>query len=76
MVTKSIKERLLRAKEILQEALHKLMEINRLKKQLPFLKDREKKEEELGVELKMLNKIVNQQAVLIRKYEDQLQDQD
>jgi hypothetical protein len=76
MVTKSIKERLLRAKEILNEALHKLMEINRLKKQLPFLKDREKKEEELSVELKMLNKIVNQQAGLIRKYEDQLQDQD
>lgn len=76
MVTRSIKERLLRAKEILQEALHKLMEINRLKKQLPFLKDREKQEEELGLELKMLNRIVNQQAGLIRKYEDQLQDQD
>jgi hypothetical protein len=76
MVTRTIRERLLRAKTILHEALHKLMEINRLKKQLPFVKDRESKEEELSQELKMLNKIVSQQAVLIRKYEEELQDHD
>ena len=73
MVTYKIKRRLLRARVVLNQAIRQILEINRIRKQLPFFQNREAKEKEIEQDLKLLNKIAQQQAVLIRKYEDELE---
>lgn len=73
MVTNKIKRRLLRARVVLNQAIRQILEINRIRKQLPFFQNREAKEKEIEQELKLLNKIAQQQAVLIKKYEEELE---
>jgi hypothetical protein len=74
MVTKKIKRRLLRARVVLNQVIRQILEINRTRKQLPFFQNRAAKEKEMEQELKLLNKIAQQQAVLIKKYEVELEE--
>jgi len=73
MVTNKLKRRLLRARVVLNQAIRQILEINRLRKQLPFFQNREAKAKEIEQDLKLLNKIAQQQAVLIKKYEGELE---
>jgi len=69
---RSIKRRLLRAKITLNLTLQKILDINRLRKQLPYLDNPNKAQRELKEELRVLNKIAEKQALLIRHYEESL----
>ena len=69
---RSIKRRLIRAKITLNSTLQKILDINRSRKQLPYLNNPDKTQRELKEELRVLNKIAEKQALLIRHYEDSL----
>ncbi len=69
---RSIKRRLIRAKITLNSTLQKILDINRLRKQLPYLDNPLQTQRELKEELRVLNKIAEKQALLIRHYEERL----
>ncbi|HMN91537.1 MAG TPA: hypothetical protein PKD70_15840 [Saprospiraceae bacterium] len=69
MMTRSIKRRLLKAKIILNQTIHKILEINRKKKTLPYRSNPVQEQQDISEELKVLNKIAEQQAKLIKHYE-------
>lgn len=69
---RSIKRKLLRAKIALNTTIEKILDINRRRKRLQVFEDSAVKEEELNQELKLLNKIADRQAQLIKKYENSL----
>ena len=66
---RSIKRKLVRAKVALNTTIGKILDINRRRKRLQLYEDQAIKEEELNQELKLLNKIADRQASLVRKYE-------
>lgn len=66
---RSIKRKLSRARIALNTTIEKILDINRKRKTLQLTKNAESKEEELNQELKLLNKIADRQAKLVRKYE-------
>lgn len=71
---RSIKRKLLRAKVALNTTIEKILDINRKRKKLQLYEDHVSVgETELNQELKLLNKIADRQAKLIRKYESSLQ---
>jgi hypothetical protein len=69
---RSIKRRLIRAKITLNSTLQKILDINRSRKQLPYLDNPLQTQRELKEELRVLNKIAEKQALLIRLYEERL----
>lgn len=69
---RSIKRKLVRAKVALNTTIGKILDINRKRKRLQTIEGFAGKEEELSQELKLLNKIADRQAKIIRKYEDSL----
>lgn len=69
-----IKRKLLRTKILLGQTLQKILDINKKKKKLPYLENRTEIEENLQMELKVLNKIADQQFRLIKHYESNLND--
>jgi len=70
MIRRTIASRLAQAKSTLSQTMQSILDINRRRKTLPpdpaVKKDQV---EALSEELKILNKLAEQQAVLIRKYE-------
>ncbi|MCB0651574.1 MAG: hypothetical protein KDC85_09900 [Saprospiraceae bacterium] len=64
-----IKKKFLRTKYALSQTVHKILEINKKRKNLSFFKNSKKKEEILEQDLVLLNKIAEKQANLLRKYE-------
>jgi len=72
MMTKVVKRRLLRAKIMLRQTVQKILEINRIRKHLSFFSNAQEKAITLQQDLKVLNKIAEQQAVLVRRYEETL----
>ena len=69
-----IKRKILRTKILLGQTLQKILDINKKKKKLPYLENRTEIEENLQMELKVLNKIADQQFRLIKHYESNLND--
>lgn len=70
---RSIKRKLVRAKVALNTTVEKILDINRKRKRLQLYEDHlTDNGEELNQELKLLNKIADRQAKLIRKYESTL----
>ncbi|MCI5081746.1 MAG: hypothetical protein MRY78_08645 [Saprospiraceae bacterium] len=69
MAYRSAKRRLLKAKISLSQTLQKILEINKNRKRLPYIKNAHRKQEHLNEELKVLNKTAEYQAKLIKKYE-------
>ncbi len=72
MMTRSIKRKLVKAKISLNHTIQKILDINRRRKNLSYLKDPLKQEENLETELKVLNKLAEHQVGLIKKYEREL----
>lgn len=72
MMRRTIKRRLVKARIALHQTIQKILDINRKKKELPHQKDVETKDAALNVELKVLNKIAEQQAMMVKKYEKSL----
>jgi len=64
-----MKRRLLRARITLNQTIQKILEINRKKKGLPYVKNLKQEQEVIYEELRVLNKIAEHQAKLIRHYE-------
>ena len=73
-MTRTIKRKLIKARIKLNQTLTQILEINRIRKHLFHLDlgKAKAKEEALGEELKVLNKIVAQQAKLIQHYQTSL----
>lgn len=69
MITRSMKRRLLRARITLNQTIQKILEINRKKKALPYLQNAREEQETMYEELRVLNKIAEHQAKLIKHYE-------
>jgi len=69
-----IKRKILRTKILLGQTLQKILDINKKKKKLAYLENRTEIEENLQMELKVLNKIADQQFRLIKHYENNLND--
>jgi hypothetical protein len=74
MMKRSIKRKLVKARMILNQTLQKILDINHHRKRIQHLEDTRQREVALSEELKVLNKIANYQARLIRHYEDTLED--
>lgn len=74
MSSRFIKRRLLRARITLKQTVSKILEINHRRKKLSFRKNPLHEEQMLSEELRVLNKIVEQQAKLVRRYESALSD--
>jgi len=70
MIRRTIASRLTQAKNTLGQTMKSILDINRRRKTLPTDPSIKKDEvQALSEELKILNKLAEQQAVLIRKYE-------
>ena len=72
MMRRTIKRRLVKARIALHQTIQKILDINRKKKELPYHEDVKTKDAALNVELKVLNKIAEQQALMVKKYERSL----
>lgn len=72
MMTKPIKRKLLKAKISLNHTIQKILEINRKRKVLSDLQNPPKMDVDLSQELKVLNKLAEHQAHLVKRYEYQL----
>ena len=72
MMRRTIKRRLVKARIALHQTIQKILDINRKKKELPYHEDVETKDAVLNDELKVLNKIAEQQAMMVKKYEKSL----
>ena len=68
-MTRSIKRKLIRARIKLNQTLHQILEINRNRKKLPYQENALEVKEVMDERLKVLNKIAEQQAKLIQRYE-------
>lgn len=66
---RSIKRKLVRAKIALNTTIEKILDINRKRKMLQITDEADPKGDELSQELKLLNKIADRQANLVKKYE-------
>ena len=73
MMTRTIKRKLLKARMNLNSTIQRILDINRNRKKLPYLDDATVRKKNLDLELKVLNKVAEQQATLIKKYEQVLE---
>lgn len=76
MTQRSIKRRLIRARIALNQTMQKILDINKSRKQLPYVQDKHEKQEALNEELKVLNKVAAYQAKLVRRYQTIIEKQD
>ncbi|MBK7873211.1 MAG: hypothetical protein IPJ74_22350 [Saprospiraceae bacterium] len=67
-----MKRRLLRARITLNQTVQKILEINKKKKTLPYRIDARHEAQEISEELRVLNRIAEHQAKLIKHYETTL----
>lgn len=68
----STKRKLLKAKLKLQETLRSILAINRKKKELAQAKVLKEQKQAIQLKLRVLNKVAEQQAKLVRLYERKL----
>lgn len=74
-MTRSMKRRLIRARIKLNQTIQQILEINRSRKKLPFYRNATDLKSSMDERLKVLNKIAEQQAKLIKHYETKLEEQ-
>jgi len=72
MMKRSLKRRLLRARIRLNHTVDQILAINKNRKRLSQVGRSKAPEENLDEELKVLNKIAEQQAQLVKRYETAL----
>ena len=76
MKTRSIKRKLVKARIALNQTVQKILDINRKRKNLLNLENAVMKKQNLETELRVLNKLAEHQAVLIKKYEMAIKNSD
>ncbi len=69
MTKRSMKRRLIRARIALNQTIQKILDVNRNRKRLSFTNDPAHREKALNEELRVLNKVAQQQANLVEHYE-------
>lgn len=69
MTSRSLKRRWLRTKMALGQTIERILDINRRRKVLSNVPQYIKSQEDMDQELKILNRIADHQARLLRKYE-------
>lgn len=72
MKKRSIKRRLIKARIALNHTIQKILDINRNRKRLTYSKQAAKREEVFNEELRVLNRMAENQARLVRYYENSL----
>lgn len=71
-----MKIRLIKARIALNQTIQKILDVNRNRKRLSFTNDPIQREEVLNEELRVLNKVAQQQALLVEHYENVLSSPD
>lgn len=71
---RATKRKLLKAKLALQSTLQKILDINKTRKKLSYFKTPPEFYNRIKDELKLLNKVAEQQARLVQLYETELID--
>lgn len=69
MKSRILKRRLIKARIVLNQTIQKILDISRRKKTLHFVEKTADKEQVIGDELWLLNKLAKQQAQLVKHYE-------
>jgi len=72
MTKKSVKRRLIKARIALNHTIQKILDINRKRKHLLYSNEAEQREQAMSEELRVLNKMAENQARLVRHYENSL----
>jgi len=73
MKIRSIKRKLVKARIALNQTVQKILDINRKRKNLTYLENANIQRQHLETELRVLNKIAEQQVGMIKKYEHGLE---
>jgi len=74
MKSRLLKRKLIRARIKLNQTIQQILDINRRRKGMSLYRELPKRQNELDEELKVLNKIAEQQARLVKHYERSLGD--
>ena len=72
MTSRLLKRRWLKTKIALSQTIQRILDINRRRKVLSHAENTENFEQQLQEELRVLNRIADQQARMLRKYEADL----
>jgi hypothetical protein len=72
MMKQALKRKLIKSRNTLNHALQRILDINRRRKKLSTTPQWKHQEQEFSEELRLLNKIAEQQAHLIKHYEGRL----
>ena len=72
MMNQALKRKLIKSSDTLNHALRRILDINRRRKKLSTTPQWKIQEQEVSEELRLLNKIAEQQAHLIKHYEGRL----
>ncbi|NBC08498.1 MAG: hypothetical protein GVY26_14995 [Bacteroidetes bacterium] len=72
MNKRSVKRRLIKARIALNHTIQKILDINRNRKRLTYSRQSSQREEIFNEELRVLNKMAENQARLVRHYENTL----
>lgn len=75
MMNRALKRKLIKSRNTLNHALQRILDINRRRKKLARTSQWKSQEQQLAEELRLLNKIAEQQALLIKHYEGKLVEQ-
>lgn len=67
-----MKRRLIRARIKLNQTIQQILEINRNRQKLPYLQNADERKYSMEQKLKVLNKIAEHQAKLVRHYENKI----
>lgn len=74
MTTRSLKRKWLKTQIALRQTIQQILTINRKRRQIPHSKNRDVKRRQLEEELRVLNAIADNQARVLRTYEQKLVD--
>jgi hypothetical protein len=74
MASRSLKRKWLKTKIALRNTVQQILSINRKRKHIHFVSDSDDKRKQLEEELRVLNAIADNQARMLRTYEQQLVD--
>jgi hypothetical protein len=71
MMNRTVKRKWLKARIALNSTVQKILDINRKKQSLPFFENPRQQERVINEELRILNRIAEQQNKLIKRYENE-----
>ena len=69
-MNRTIKRKMLRAKQALNHTIQKILDINRKKKQMIHLENALHRQQDLNEELRMLNKMAEHHARIVQHYQN------